>query len=189
MQPANKYSLTVKQNYLAAMAIKEQSCRILPSVRICLESIMRLDLSTYLADDLLVKSDRASMAASLEIRLPFLAYQLVEFALSMPSSLKIKALTTKYLLRKLAAKYLPESIIKRPKKGFGIPVGKWLKDEFKPVVDELLNETFISRQEIFNWPYIQTLLTEHNTGIADRRKELWNILMFQRWWQKYFGIY
>jgi len=152
-----------------------------------LETIMRLDLSTYLADDLLVKSDRASMAASLEVRLPFLAFPLVEFALSLPSSLKIKALTTKHLLRKLASKHLPENIIKRPKKGFGIPVSKWLQSEFKPVVDELLNETFISRQEIFNWSYVQTLLVEHNTGIADRRKELWNLLMFQRWWQKYFA--
>jgi len=151
-----------------------------------LESIMRLDLSTYLADDLLVKSDRASMAASLEVRLPFLAFPLVEFALSLPSSLKIKALTTKYLLRKLAGKHLPDSIIKRPKKGFGIPVGKWLQNEFRPVVNELLNESFISRQEIFNWDYVQTLLSEHNTGSADRRKELWNLLMFQRWWQKYF---
>src|SRR6202044_3033556 len=71
-----------------------------------LETIMRLDLSTYLADDLLVKSDRASMAASLEVRLPFLAYPLVEFALSLPSSLKIRGMNTKYLLKKAVSPYL-----------------------------------------------------------------------------------
>ena len=152
-----------------------------------LETIMRLDLSTYLADNLLVKSDRASMAASLEVRLPFLAFPLVEFALNLPSSYKIKSLTTKYLLRKLAGKYLPPSIIKRPKKGFGIPVGKWLNNEFKPVVNELLNESFITNQGIFNWHYVKALLYEHQSNIVDRRKELWTLLMFQWWWRKYFA--
>ncbi len=151
-----------------------------------LETIMRLDLSTYLADNLLVKSDRASMAASLEVRLPFLAFPLVEFALNLPTSLKIKALTTKYLLRKLASNDLPSNIIKRPKKGFGIPVGKWLKNEFKPVVNELLNESFIKRQGLFQWNYIKTLLDDHELNLADRRKELWTLLMFQWWWRKYF---
>lgn len=152
-----------------------------------LESVMRLDLSTYLADNLLVKSDRASMAASLEVRLPFLAFPLVEFALKLPSSLKVNNLTTKYLLRKLAYAYLPSQIVKRPKKGFGIPVGKWLKNEFKPVVNELLHESFIKRQDIFQWSYIKQLLDEHETNLVDNRKELWTLLMFQYWWRKYFA--
>ena len=74
----------------------------------------------------------------------------------------------------------------RKKKGFGIPVGKWLKDEFKPVVDELLTESFIRRQSLFNWGYIDRLLQEHYQGKADRRKELWTLLMFQWWWRKFF---
>lgn len=150
------------------------------------ETIMRFDMATYLPDDLLVKSDRASMAASLEVRLPFLAFPLVEFALSLPSHFKIKGSVTKYLLRKVAANYLPDRIVRRPKKGFGIPVGKWLKDEFKPVVDELLTESFIRRQSLFNWTYIDRLLQEHYQGKADRRKELWTLLMFQWWWRKFF---
>lgn len=150
------------------------------------ETIMRFDMATYLPDDLLVKSDRASMAASLEVRLPFLAFPLVEFALSLPSHFKIKGSVTKYLLRKVAANYLPDRIVRRPKKGFGIPVGKWLKDEFKPVVDELLTESFIRRQSLFNWGYIDRLLQEHYQGKADRRKELWTLLMFQWWWRKFF---
>ncbi len=147
--------------------------------------IMKLDMITYLPDDLLVKSDRSSMAASLEVRLPFLAYPLVEFALSQPSSYKLHGMTTKYLLKKAVAPFLPESILKRPKKGFGIPVAKWLREDFKPLVDELLSESFVKKQGIFEWSYISKLLDEHNTGRFDRRKQLWTLFMFQWWWRKF----
>jgi asparagine synthase (glutamine-hydrolysing) len=150
------------------------------------EKIMRLDLATYLPDDLLVKSDRASMAASLEVRLPFLAYPLVEFALSVPPHMKLKGMQGKYLLRKVASAYLPKDIVKRPKKGFGIPVGKWINNEFKPVVQELLSDSFITQQGIFQANYVGRLLKEHNEGRIDRRKELWTLLMFQWWWRKFF---
>ncbi len=150
-------------------------------------TIMHLDLTTYLPDDLLVKSDRASMAASLEVRLPFLAYPLVEFALSLPPSLKVRGMTTKYLLKKAISPYLPPQTIRRPKKGFGIPVAKWLRHDFKPLVDELLCEDFVKRQGVFLFPYIERLLSEHNEGRFDRRKELWTLFMFQWWWRKFFG--
>lgn len=149
-------------------------------------NIMRLDMTTYLPDDLLVKSDRASMAASLEVRLPFLAYPLVEFALSLPPSYKVRGMTTKYLLKKAVAPYLPEYIMKRPKKGFGIPVAKWLRQEFRPVVDELLCQSFIEKQGIFQWEYVKNMLDEHMSARVDRRKELWTMLMFQWWWRKFF---
>lgn len=151
-----------------------------------IDKIMRVDLSTYLPDDLLVKSDRASMAASLEVRLPFLAFPLVEFALSLPASMKLKGLTTKYLLKKALAPLLPRRIIKRTKKGFGIPIGKWLKGEFKPLVGELLSRDFVNKQGIFNSTYVSALLHQHNEGYVDRRKELWTLVMFQCWWHKYF---
>ncbi len=151
-----------------------------------IKSIMRVDMTSYLADDLLVKSDRASMAASLEVRLPFLAFPLIEFALKLPSSYKVRGMTTKYLLKKAVAPYLPEKTIKRPKKGFGIPVGQWLKNEFRPLVDEYLCESFVTKQSLFEFAYIQQMLNEHDRGYADRRKELWTLLMFQCWWQKFF---
>ena len=147
--------------------------------------IMNVDMITYLPDDLLVKSDRSSMAASLEVRLPFLAWPLVEFALSQPSSYKVNGMTTKYLLKKAVAPLLPESILKRPKKGFGIPVAKWLRQEFKPLVDELLSESFVKKQGIFEWAYIQRLLDEHESARFDRRKQLWTLFMFQWWWRKF----
>jgi asparagine synthase (glutamine-hydrolysing) len=152
-----------------------------------ISTIMQLDINTYLPNDLLVKSDRATMATSLELRLPFLAFPLVEFALNLPSHLKVRGSTTKYLLRKIAAPLLPASILQRPKKGFGIPVAKWLTHEFKPLVDELLNPEFIKMQQIFLWPYVNQLLEEHLNHRVDRRKELWTLLMFQMWWRKFFA--
>ncbi len=148
---------------------------------------MRLDVSCFLADQLLVKADRASMATSLEARMPFLAFPLAEFALSLPSHYKVKNFTTKYLLKKAVAPYLPKSIINRPKKGFGIPVAKWLKGDFKPLVDQLLEERYVTRQGIFQWAYINRLLDDHYSGRADRRKELWTLIMFQQWWHKFFN--
>lgn len=150
------------------------------------DSIMRLDQKTYLADDLLFKSDRATMAASLEARLPFLAYPLVEFAQSMPIEYKVRGKGTKLILRELACDYLPEDIVKRPKKGFGIPVAKWLKSDFKPYVDHFLSPDFIEKQAIFDTTFVSSLLSEHNNDRVDRRKELWTLLMFQWWWAKYF---
>lgn len=148
--------------------------------------IMLIDQITYLPDDLLVKSDRASMAASLEVRLPFLAYPVVEFARQLPVSMKLKGLTTKYLLKKALKPYLPKSILTRPKKGFGIPTAKWLNNELKPVVDELFSETFVRQQGIFRYDQVKQLLDEHRSLKFDRRKELWTMMMFQWWWQKYF---
>jgi asparagine synthase (glutamine-hydrolysing) len=150
-------------------------------------TIMRLDMNTYLPDDLLVKSDRASMAASLEVRLPFLAYPLVEFALSLPASMKVRGLKTKYLLKKAISPYLPPATISRPKKGFGIPVAKWLRSDFKPLVDELLSRDFIEKQGLFDANYVHTLLEQHDSCRVDRRKELWTLFMFQWWWRKFFG--
>jgi asparagine synthase (glutamine-hydrolysing) len=125
------------------------------------------------------------MAASLEVRIPFLAYPMVEFALSLPSSLKVKGSTTKYLPKQVFKSMLPETILKRPKKGFGIPVAKWINADFRQIADELLNEKYLERQGIFNKTYVTNLLQQHRTGAFDRRKELWTLLMFQQWWQKF----
>lgn len=156
------------------------------TVRDIADRIMRLDQQTYLADDLLVKSDRSTMAASLEARLPFLAFPLVEFAQELPVQHKVKGKGTKLVLRSLAEDYLPADIVRRPKKGFGIPVAKWLKSDFKHYVDHLLCEDFIEKQALFNWSSVEALLNEHNQNRVDRRKELWTLLMFQWWWAKFF---
>ena len=151
------------------------------------DSIMRLDIRSYLADDLLVKADRATMATSLEARVPFLAYPLIEFAVNLPTRMKYRGKTSKFLLRSLASDYLPEDIIKRPKKGFGIPVAKWLRSDFKHIVEHLLSETYLKNQGIFKPSAVRRMILEHDNMKVDRRKELWTLLMFQQWWDRFLG--
>ena len=150
-----------------------------------LEKILYLYTKLYLQDDILTKVDRASMATSLEARAPFLDVDLVEFILKMPVSLKLKGLTTKYLLKKILAKKVPNHILNRPKKGFGIPVAKWLKDDLKPMILELFKEEKIREQGLFQYSYIKKMLQDHFCGKKDNRKQLWTLSVLQMWIEEY----
>ena len=150
-----------------------------------LDAILYLDMKLYLQDDLLVKTDRASMANALEVRVPFLDHELVNFATRLPSHLKLRGLTTKYLLKHSAKGLLPPSIIHRPKKGFGIPVAKWIKAELRPLFVEIFDKGKIKAQGIFNPDYLHRLLQEHLSGQFDHRKKLWTLFMFQMWYERY----
>jgi len=144
-----------------------------------------LYLKQYLSDDILVKADRASMFASLEARAPFMDYRLVEFINSLPYNLKLNGWTTKYALKQLMKDKLPKNIINRPKKGFGLPVAKWITNELKDFTFNLLNEQTIKKQGIFNYLEIKKILDEHLNKKADYRKKLWTLLMFQQWYQQW----
>lgn len=139
----------------------------------------------YLQDDILTKVDRASMACSLEVRAPFLDYTFVEFANSIPAELKLNGLTTKYILKKALAGKLPEDIVKRAKKGFGIPVAKWFRNDLREMVADVFSENRIRQQGIFNERTIAQLWQEHQSGRKDNRKQLWTLFMFQLWFDKY----
>lgn len=142
-------------------------------------------LRTYMQDDILVKVDRASMYASLEVRAPFLDRQVVDLLNSFPTEWKIKGNTTKYILKKLMEDKLPEDIVYRKKKGFGIPISQWLNGELKPLVDELLGDSFLDSQGIFNKAYVRQLVQEHRDKKRDNRKMLWTLLVFQMWFKNY----
>jgi asparagine synthase (glutamine-hydrolysing) len=144
-----------------------------------IEGLMRLDATHYLSEGVLVKVDRASMAASLEVRAPFLDHTFVEYVARLPVNLKLKGLTTKYILRKAMRARLPRRIMSRKKKGFGMPVGKWLRGELKSVVHDVLSPDRLKRHGLFNVSYVQQLIGEHETGYADNRKQLWTLLMFE----------
>src|SRR3990167_484463 len=148
--------------------------------------LIYLYLKQYLADDILVKADRASMFASLEVRAPFLDYRLVEFINSLPYHLKLKGFKTKYILKRLMKNKLPENIINRPKKGFGLPIAKWLTNELKDFAFDLLSEKKIKEQGIFNYSEIKKLLDEHVNKKADHRKKIWTLLMFQEWYRRWY---
>jgi asparagine synthase (glutamine-hydrolysing) len=139
----------------------------------------------YLQDDILTKVDRASMACSLEVRAPFLDYTFVEFANSIPSHLKLRGFTTKYILKKAMAGKLPQDIIGRGKKGFGIPVAKWFRSEMRDMVAEYFSENRIKQQGIFDYRTISRLWQDHQNCRHDYRKQLWTLFMFQLWFDKY----
>jgi len=150
-----------------------------------LEKILYLDLKFYLQDDMLVKVDRASMANSLEARVPFLDHNLVDFVHSIPWSLKLKGFTTKYILKKAVGNLIPSHIIKRKKKGFGIPVARWIRSDIKDLVFEIFDEKKIKREGIFNYGYISNLIENHLNKKQDNRKKLWTLIAFELWLSNY----
>jgi asparagine synthase (glutamine-hydrolysing) len=150
-----------------------------------IEQMMKLDAHLYLAECVLFKVDRASMAASLETRAPFLDHTLIEFLARLPIDLKLRRLTGKYILKQSMRGRLPEVVIDRPKKGFGMPVAKWVRGELRPLVRDLFAPERMQRHGLFNIGYVQQLLNEHERGTADHRKLIWTLLMFEMWSEKY----
>lgn len=150
------------------------------------DQIMYEYLRTYMMDDILVKVDRASMYNSLEVRSPFLDTGVVEFLVSLPKKFKLRGLTTKYLLKRLMEDKLPRDIVYRKKKGFGIPLAKWLREELRPLVLELLSKDKLQKQGLFNPEYVHVLIEEHFSQKADNRKQIWTLLVFQMWYDRWY---
>lgn len=142
-------------------------------------------LTGYLPNDILVKTDRASMFASLETRAPFLDYNLVEFINNIPSKYKLNRFTSKYILKKTMEKRLPKDIVYRKKKGFGIPLSKWLIKDLKPLTDEYFSYKSLSKEGLFNPSFVSKLLSNHAKGKIDCRKQLWTLLVFEIWRKKW----
>jgi asparagine synthase (glutamine-hydrolysing) len=125
------------------------------------------------------------MAASLEVRVPFLNREVVQFTNDLPLNLKLHNLTGKFLLKKTMQKRLPREIIQRPKKGFNMPVANWLSRDLKEIMLDMLSESCIKRQDLFSSAYIHQLTQEHFEHRKDNRKLLWTLLMFQLWYRTY----
>ncbi len=146
---------------------------------------LELYQETYLSEDILAKVDRASMACSLEVRAPFLDACLVDEVRGLPSCYKYGGGTTKRLLKRAAADKLPAAILKRSKKGFGIPVARWLRGPLSPWLDRLLAPDRLRAQGFFRPEEVARLVREHREGVRDRRKPLWTLLMFQLWHERW----
>ena len=145
------------------------------------ESMMFADTMSYLPDDILAKVDRASMFASLETRAPFLDKNVFESAWRLSGCLKIHKGTTKTPLRKILRKYIPDSYIDRPKIGFSLPIGDWLRGPLRSWADSLLDKEKLQREGFFYPNPIHEVWQEHLSGISDHSAKLWGILMFQAW--------
>ncbi len=150
-----------------------------------IERLLYLCMKLYLQDNNLVTVDRASMANGLEVRCPLLDQDLVEFVSRLPAKYKLKRFRAKYLLRKAAAGLLPKNIIHRQKKGFGIPLAKWLSTDLKDFMLGHLNEATIRRQGLFDYRYIKRLVDEQLAKIKDHRELLWTLIVFQSWYGEY----
>ncbi len=147
--------------------------------------LLALYQDTYLAEDILTKADRASMATSLEVRAPFLDPELVLFLNRLPGRFKLRGRCTKWLLKLALRERLPHAVLQRKKKGFGIPVARWLCEQLRPLAEELLSTDRLRRQGLFNADYVQQLLKLHWARRANYRKQLWTLIMFQLWWEHY----
>jgi asparagine synthase (glutamine-hydrolysing) len=139
------------------------------------------DMASYLTGDILVKLDRATMAASLEARCPLLDDRVIEFAWRLPTTVKIRDGRGKWPLRRMLRRYLPESLFERPKQGFNVPVGEWLRGPLRGWAEESLDGAKIRREGLLHSGRIQACWQQHLSGRTDRSSELWAILMVQAW--------
>lgn len=143
--------------------------------------MMYLDGMTYLPDDILVKVDRAAMFNSLETRVPFLDHRIIDLAWSLPLSMKMRNGRAKWILRQLLHKYVPQELIERPKMGFSIPVGEWMRGPLRGWVEALLDEYRLRQEGFFDVGFIRLRWQEHLCGKRDWQYFLWAVLMFQAW--------
>ena len=150
-----------------------------------IEQMQFLDMNFYMAEDILTKVDRASMSVSLETRAPFLDPRVAQFAASLPIEYKLRGNKGKYILKKAVEDLLPKSILRRPKKGFGIPIAEWLKGRLNPLMHEMLAPGRLKVQGLFEPDYVQTLIAEHEKGMASHHKQLWTLLVFQLWYNSF----
>lgn len=145
------------------------------------ERVMAWDMLGYLPDDILVKVDRAGMAASLETRAPFLDHKVVEFAWNLPLSMKLRGSTTKWILREVLYRHVPRELVERPKAGFAIPLAQWLRGPLRDWAESLLSEESLRREGLLDPHVTRRLWADHLQGRRDWQQPLWNALMLQAW--------
>tara|TARA_B110000240_G_C13378130_1_gene401263 strand:- start:184 stop:951 length:768 start_codon:yes stop_codon:yes gene_type:complete len=144
-------------------------------------NMMLIDTLCYLPDDILVKVDRASMAASLEARSPLLDKEIAEFSWSLPYAMKVNNVGGKRILKDVLGKYVPSELTDRKKMGFGVPIGKWIRGPLRDWAEDLLDADKIRQQGYLNEKKVQTLWLQHQSGWRNHNDILWSILMFQAW--------
>ena len=151
------------------------------------ERAMATDILTYLPDDILAKVDRASMAYSLEARVPLLDHRIVEFAARLPLTVKRRGGVKKYLLRKALHELVPKALVERPKMGFGIPLNRWLRNELRPLLDEYLSPERVRREGYLKPEGVRRLVDEHLSGTRDHQYRVWALLVFAMWRERWLG--
>jgi asparagine synthase (glutamine-hydrolysing) len=152
-----------------------------------LARLQAIDAQIYLPDDILTKADRMSMAHSLEARVPYLDTTLVELAARLPSDVKLRRFSKKWILKRALAKHVPDSILTAKKRGFNVPVASWLRGELHDMVGDVLSPAALRRVGLFDPIYVQRLIREHDSMRTDHSRPLWTLLVFMNWydmWQQ-----
>ncbi len=206
VRSSNYDSITRHHSWFGSFTIDEQESLLTADVRqrssvdiyrgarellsICdarneIEQMQYLDINFYMAEDILTKVDRAAMAVSLETRAPFLDPRIGQFAATVPLEYKLHGSKGKYILKKSLEGLLPNEILHRSKKGFGIPIADWLKGRLNPLMHDLLAPQRLKEQGIFEPAYVSTLIREHEKGVASHHKQLWTLLVFQLWYDNF----
>lgn len=146
-----------------------------------MERILSGDMDTYLADDILTKVDRTTMAVSLEGRAPLLDQNLIAFAARLPFDMKLRGEQGKYLFRKVAARLLPADVLNKRKQGFAIPLASWFRTDLKPMLLDTIGSRAFRERGLFSMQGIQTLVDEHQQGLQDRGELLWMVMVLETW--------
>jgi asparagine synthase (glutamine-hydrolysing) len=149
------------------------------------DALLLTDQMTYLPNDLLVKVDIATMAVSLEARSPFLDHHVIEFAASLPPKLKLRGLTSKYLLKKVLRKLLPTENLNRRKMGFGVPIGHWFRGKMQPFLREVILSDKALRRGLFKPEAVRQLVELHVRRERDYSHQLWTLLMLELWFNRF----
>ena len=143
------------------------------------------DMMQYLPDDILTKVDRASMAVSLEVRVPLLDHRVVEFSWRLPRSVLIHGRRGKQILRDVLHRYVPPALVERPKAGFAVPIGDWIRGPLAGWASDLLSRPSLAASGLLNSNFIEQRFAEHQSGRRDWSHGLWSVLMFQAWYRRW----
>ena len=178
--------LFIEPNNYNCFSYFEELNKLIPSDTSDLNKMLFWEINTFLTDHNLNYTDKLSMAVGVEVRVPYLDQQLVEFSSKIPEKYKLNGNITKYILKKVAEKYLPKDVIYRPKTGFGGPVRHWILNDMDILIDDLLSEESIRNRGIFNYQKVLELLEKNKTGKIDASYPIWALLAIESWMRQYY---